>query len=88
MPEGFSTRCGRRFHFDLPAAGVYCDLEKGELVLKPKRNNFPAQNVTLAFAVSLLYLMVQPRPKEGSEQSATNTALRTGQPTPRWGRNI
>ena len=62
LPEGFVSASGRRYHFELP--GIYCDLEKGELVLRPVPRNFPAQNVALGFVVSLLYLMVQPRPRE------------------------
>ena len=62
LPEGFVSASGRRYHFELP--GMYCDLENGELVLKPVTRNFPAQNVALGFVVSLLYLMVQPRPRE------------------------
>ena len=55
-------------------------LEKGELVLKPKEKNFAAQNVALAFVASLLYLLVQPRPKEVPDRPATKTTLPTGQP--------
>jgi hypothetical protein len=69
MPEGFTTQGSRRYHFSLP--GVYCDLEKGEIVLQPIKDgtdDHPVQNVALSFVASLLYLMVQPRPKEVQDE--------------------
>ena len=78
LPEGSASGSGRRYHFELP--GIYCDLEKGELVLKPVPRNFPAQNVALAFVASLLYLMVQPRPKDVPDTLGKSATAPSGQP--------
>ena len=78
LPEGFASLSGRRYHFEVP--GIYCDLEKGELVLKHLPRNFPAQNVALAFVASLLYLMVQPRPKDVPDTLGKSATAPSGQP--------
>ena len=78
LPEGSASGSGRRYHFELP--GIYCDLEKGELVLKPVPRNFPAQNVALGFVVSLLYLMVQPRPKDIPDTLVKTAGTPSGKP--------
>ena len=66
MPRGSITRFlyhTRQYRFSINDEQMHVDLDKGHIVISPKTTDV-LQNVTLAFATSMLYLMVQPRPKD------------------------
>ena len=63
LPEGFSGASSRRYNFSMTeAANIHVNVDEGSMLVPPtdkqgRVNSDVIQNVSLAFTVSLLYLV-------------------------------